>query len=36
MLWDMGHTNSKLSKGGIGQGQETKNLNMVDMLPVQE
>jgi hypothetical protein len=26
----------KLCKGGIGQGKETKNLTVVDMLTVQE
>jgi hypothetical protein len=35
ILWDMGHTNRRLCTGGIGQGQEIKNLNMVDVLTVQ-
>jgi hypothetical protein len=36
ILWDTGYTKVKLCKGGIGQGKETKNLNVVDMLTVQE
>jgi hypothetical protein len=32
----MGHTKGRLCKGEIGQGKETKNLNMVDVLTVQE
>jgi hypothetical protein len=36
VLWDMGHTKGRLCKGGIGQGKETKNLNEVDVLTVQE
>jgi hypothetical protein len=36
ILWDMGHTEGRLCKGGIGQGKETKNLNEVDVLTVQE
>jgi hypothetical protein len=33
---DMGHTKGRLCKAGIGQGKETKNLNVVDVLTVQE
>jgi hypothetical protein len=36
ILWDMGHTQGRPCMGGIGHGKETKNLNMVDMLMVQE
>jgi hypothetical protein len=36
ILWDMGHTEGRLCKGGIGQGKETKNLNEVDVLTVEE
>jgi hypothetical protein len=36
MLWDMGHTQGRLPTGGIGQGKETKNLNVVNVLTVQE
>jgi hypothetical protein len=36
ILWDMDHTKERLGKGGIGQGKETKNLNDVDVLIVQE
>jgi hypothetical protein len=36
ILWDMGHTKVRLCKEGIGQGKETKNLNVVDVLTVQE
>jgi hypothetical protein len=32
ILLDMGHT----LKGGIGKGKETKNLNVVDVLTVEE
>jgi hypothetical protein len=32
----MGHTKGRLCKGGIGQEKETKNLNEVDVLTVQE
>jgi hypothetical protein len=31
-----GHTKGSLCKGGIGEGKETKNLNEVDVLTVQE
>jgi hypothetical protein len=31
----MGHTKGRLYMGGIGQGKETKNLNVVDVLTVQ-
>jgi hypothetical protein len=30
IVWDIGHTKGGLCIGGIGQGKETKNLNMVD------
>jgi hypothetical protein len=36
IIWDMGHTKGRLCKGGIGQGKETKNVNEVDVLSVQE
>jgi hypothetical protein len=36
ILWDIGHTKERLCTGGIGQGKETKNLNEVDVLPVQQ
>jgi hypothetical protein len=36
ILWDTGHTKGRLCKGRIGQGKETKNLNEVDVLTVQE
>jgi hypothetical protein len=36
IFWDMGHTNGRPSTGGIGQGKETKNLNVVDVLTVQK
>jgi hypothetical protein len=36
ILWDRGHTKGRLFKGGTGQGKETKNLNVVDVLTVQE
>jgi hypothetical protein len=36
ILWDVVHTKGRLSKGGIGQGKETKNLNEIDVLTVQE
>jgi hypothetical protein len=32
----MGHNKERLCKGGIGQEKETKNLNEVDVLTVQE
>jgi hypothetical protein len=32
----MGHTKGRLCKGGIGKGKETKNLNEVDVLTIQE
>jgi hypothetical protein len=32
ILWDMGHTKGRLHPGGIGQGKETKTLNVVDVL----
>jgi hypothetical protein len=36
ILWDMGHPKGRLCKGEIGQGKESKNLNEVDVLTVQE
>jgi hypothetical protein len=36
ILWDMGHTKRRPCKGGIGQGKENKNLNVVDVLTIQE
>jgi hypothetical protein len=36
ILWDMGHTKGRLYTVGIGQGKETKNLNVVDVLMIQE
>jgi hypothetical protein len=34
LLWDMGHTKGRSCTGGVGQGKETKTLNVVDMLTV--
>jgi hypothetical protein len=34
MLLDMGHIKGRLSTGGIGQGKETKILNVVDVLTI--
>jgi hypothetical protein len=36
LLWDTGHTKGRLHMGGTGQGKETKSLNVVDVLSVQE
>jgi hypothetical protein len=36
ILWDMGHTKGRLHLGGIRQEKETKNLNEVAVLSVQE
>jgi hypothetical protein len=36
IVWDMGHTKVRLCRGVIGQGKETKILNVVDVLTVQE
>jgi hypothetical protein len=36
ILLDTGHTKGKLCKGKIGQGKETKNLNVVDVLTAQK
>jgi hypothetical protein len=33
---DMGNTKGRIGTRGIGQGKETKNLNVVDVFPVQE
>jgi hypothetical protein len=35
ILLDRSHTKGKLHMGGIGEGKETKNLNVVDMPSVQ-
>jgi hypothetical protein len=32
----MGHIKGKQRTGGIGQGKENKNLNVIDMFTVQE
>jgi hypothetical protein len=36
ILWVRDHTKEMLCTGGIGQGKETKNLNVADVLMVQE
>jgi hypothetical protein len=36
IVWDAGHAKLRLGMGGIGQGKETKNLNVVDVLTLQE
>jgi hypothetical protein len=36
ILWDTGHTKGRPHTVGIGQGKETKNLNVVEVLTVQE
>jgi hypothetical protein len=36
ILSDMGHTKGWPCMGGIGQGKENKNLNVIDALTVQE
>jgi hypothetical protein len=36
ILWNTGHTNGRLCKGGIEQGEETKNFTELDVLTVQE
>jgi hypothetical protein len=36
ILCDMGHTKGRSSMGGKRQGKETKNLNVVNVLSVQE
>jgi hypothetical protein len=36
ILWDVSHTEGRSCKGGIGEGKETKNLNVADVLSVQE
>jgi hypothetical protein len=36
ILWHAGHTKGRLHTEGIGQGKETKNLNVVDMLTIQK
>jgi hypothetical protein len=36
IVWDTGHTKGRLCSGGIGQGKETKHLNVVDVRTIQE
>jgi hypothetical protein len=36
ILWNMGHTKGRPCIGGIGQGKESKKLNVVDVFMVQE
>jgi hypothetical protein len=36
ILWNMRHTKLRSLTGGRGQGKETKTLNVVDVLTVQE
>jgi hypothetical protein len=36
ILWNTGHTKERSPTGGIGQGKETKNFNVVDVLTVLE
>jgi hypothetical protein len=36
ILWDMGHIKGRPCMGGIGQAKETKYLNVVDVLTIQE
>jgi hypothetical protein len=36
ILWDLGHIKGRSHTGRIRQGQETKNLNFVDVLSVQD
>jgi hypothetical protein len=36
ILWDVGQPERRSPMGGIGQGKEIKNLNVVDVLSVQE
>jgi hypothetical protein len=36
ILWMRDYTKRRLCKGGVGQGKETKNLNVVDVLTVQK
>jgi hypothetical protein len=36
VLWDTGHTKGRSCTGRLGQGKETKSLNVVDVLSVQE
>jgi hypothetical protein len=36
VLWDTGHTKVRTRMGGIVQGKETKNLNVVDVSTVEE
>jgi hypothetical protein len=34
ILWDMHHTKGRTHMGDIGQGKETKNLNVIDVLTI--
>jgi hypothetical protein len=36
ILWDTGHTKGRLHMGGMEQGKETKNLNVIDVLTAEE
>jgi hypothetical protein len=36
ILWKTGHTKGRSCTGGVGLKKETKKLNMVDILSVQE
>jgi hypothetical protein len=36
ILWDTGHIKGKSFTGGIEEGKETKNLNVVDLFSLQE
>jgi hypothetical protein len=36
ILWDRGHSKERPCMEAIGQGKETKNLNVVGVLTVQE
>jgi hypothetical protein len=36
ILWDATHTKGRSCKGGIGQGEDTKNMNVVGVFSVQE
>jgi hypothetical protein len=36
ILQNMGHTKGRPCMGGIGQGKETENLNVVDVLMIQK
>jgi hypothetical protein len=36
IIWTTGFIKGRLCMGGIGQGKETKNLNVVDVLSIKE